>query len=239
MSDVKSEISPSVLALEAQRVREVFSKRKDPDEGPFDLFRLYEHQDRQRALVHFFRQMGLSSLKRLRILDVGCGSGGQLRRLTDFGAEPQKCFGIDLFAPSLVSARGHSPNMAFLEGSAAQLPFASDAFDLIFQFTVFSSVLDSRIRRAMAFEIQRVLRPGGYFIWYDFAYSNYKNPYVRGIGKREIRQLFDGFDLSFQRVTLAPPIGRPAAKISLTCYRALAAIPILRTHYLYFVQKPG
>jgi SAM-dependent methyltransferase len=234
---VQSDKHASVLSSEAQRVREIFGRRKDPDEGPFDLFRLYDHHDRQRAIVCFFRRMGLSSLTGLRILDVGCGSGGQLRRLVDFGAEPARCFGIDLFGPAVAWARRQNPNITFLEGSAAELPFASGAFDLVFQFTVFTSVLDARIRREMASEIRRVLRPGGHFIWYDFAYSNYRNPNVRGIGRREIRELLDGFNLRFQRVTLAPPIGRCAAKLSNVCYRALAAIPLLRTHYFCFAQK--
>ena len=226
-----------MLASEAERIREIFANRKDPGEGPLDLFRLYEHQERQQALVLFFREVGLSSLNGLRILDVGCGSGGQLRRLTDFGAQPENCYGIDLFRPSLTAARRQNPNITFLEGSAAELPFASGEFDFVFQFTVFTSVLDAHIRQAMASEVHRVLRPGGYFIWYDFLYSNYKNPNVRGIGRGEIGDLLRGFHLRFQKVTLAPPIGRRASKISRALYRFLAAIPMLRTHCFCFAQK--
>ena len=237
MSFTESNSQPSVLASESQRIREIFANRKDPGDGPIDLFRMCLHQERQQALLFFFREMGLSSLNGLRILDVGCGSGGQLRRLTDFGAEPENCVGIDLFQPSLAAARRENPNTPFIEGSAAQLPFASGEFDLVFQYTVFTSVLDRQIRRNIASEIHRVLRPGGYFIWYDFAYSNPKNPNVRGIGRREIRELLGGFRLRFQKITLAPPIGRPAAKISPFFYRALSAIPLLRTHYFCFAQK--
>lgn len=226
------------VGSEAQRIRDIFAKRVDPGDGCFDLFRLYEHQDRQRALVYFFRDVGLSSLSGLRILDVGCGSGGNLRRLADFGAQPENCVGIDLYGAGLIHARRQNPNIAFLEGSAARLPFPSGAFDMVFQFTVFTSVLDPKIRQAMASEIHRVLRAGGYFIWYDFAYSNYKNRYVRGIARREIRTLLNGFQIRLQRVTLAPPIGRTVAKASVLCYRLLAAIPFLRTHYLCFAQKP-
>ena len=239
MSKSASDVQPSVLASEAQRIREIFANRKDPGDGQFDLFRLCEHQERQRTLLLFFRRLGLSSLQDMRILDVGCGSGGQLRRLTDFGAEPGKCFGVDLYGPGLAAARQQNPNITFIEGSGAQLPFGPDEFDLVFQSTVFTSVLDTQIRRAMASEIRRVLRSGGYFVWYDFAYSNYKNPYVRGISRREIRDLLQGFcRLRFQKVTLAPPLGRPAARISLFCYQALGAIPLLRTHYFCFAQKP-
>lgn len=238
MPDARSNAQSSVLASEPQRIREIFANHKDPGEGPLDLFRLCLQQERQQALLLFFRDIGLSSLNGLRILDVGCGSGGQLRRLTDFGAQPEHCFGIDLFRPSLTGARRQNPNIGFIEGSGAELPFASGEFDLVFQFTVFTSVLDIQIRQAMASEIHRVLRPGGYFIWYDFLYSNSKNPNVRGIGRREISELLRAFRLRFQKVTLAPPIGRKASRISPSLYRLLAAIPLLRTHCFCFAQKP-
>jgi SAM-dependent methyltransferase len=238
MSNSRTNAEQSVRTSESERIREIFAHRKDPGDGPLDLFRMCSHHERQQALLLFFREIGLSSLSGLRILDVGCGSGGQLRRLTDFGAQPENCFGIDLFPPSLASARRQNPNIAFIEGSAAELPFASGEFDLVFQFTVFTSVLDAQIRQTMAAEIHRVLRSGGYFIWYDFIYSNYKNPNVRGIGRREISKLLVSFDLRFKKVTLAPPIGRKASKISPSLYRLLSAIPLLRTHCFCFAQKP-
>jgi ubiquinone/menaquinone biosynthesis C-methylase UbiE len=239
MSNDKPHAQAAALASESQRIREIFATREEPGDGPIDLFRYCLHQEREQALLFFFREIGLTSLNGLRILDVGCGSGGQLRHLTDFGAQPENCFGIDLFQPSLARARRQNPNITFIEGSAARLPFTSGEFDLVLQFTVLTSVLDAQIRLEIVSEIQRVLRPGGYFIWYDFAYSNPKNPNVRGIGRREISQLLKGFSLRFRKITLAPPIGRRAVKISPFLYRALAAIPPLRTHYFCFAQKPG
>lgn len=226
------------FSSEAQRIREVFGSRVEPGEGQFDLFRHCVQQERQEALLFFFREIGLTSLKGLRILDVGCGSGGQLRRMNDFGADPANCFGIDLFRPSLAHGRRLNPYITFVEGNAAQLPFAEGEFDLVFQYTVFTSVLDRQIRRSIVSEIHRVLHPKGFFVWYDFAYSNPKNPNVQGIGRREIRGLLDGFHLRFRKLTLAPPIGRVAAKISPLLYRVLAAVPALRTHYFCFAQKP-
>ena len=237
MSDSKANSQPTAFVSETERIREIFTHRKDPGEGPLDLFRLYEHQDRQQALVRFFRDIGLTSLKGLRILDVGCGSGGQLRRMNDFGADAADCFGIDLFHGGLARASKQFPNITFVQGSAAQLPFASGEFDLVTLFTVFTSVLDNELRRSIASEIRRALRPGGHFICYDFAYSNPKNPNVRGMSRREIGALLSGFDLRFQKLTLAPPIGRRAAKISPLLYRVLATIPLLRTHYFCFAHK--
>jgi SAM-dependent methyltransferase len=234
---IPSNPTEPALYSEPERIRAIFGDRKEPGDGPFDIARLYAYQERQQVLLRFFRQIGLSSLKGLRILDVGCGSGAQLCRLLDFGADPANCFGIDLFRPGLVRGRQVNPQITFVEGSADQLPFASNEFDLVFQFTLFTSVLDEQIRRTIAAEIRRVLRSRGYFIWYDFAYSNPKNPHVRGIGRRDIRTLLNGFQLQFRKVTLAPPIGRTAAKISPLLYWTLGSVSLLRTHYFCFAQK--
>jgi SAM-dependent methyltransferase len=239
MSSHHFNVPSSTLSAEQQRIREVFGQRTEAGAGPFDLYGLCTHQERQESLVRFFRGIGLTSLRGLKMLDVGCGSGGQLRRLIDFGAEPENCFGIDLFRKSLVGGRRLNPDILLVEGSGAQLPFRANEFDLVFQFTVLTSVLDPQLRRSITDEICRVLRPGGYFIWYDFAYSNPKNPNVRGIGRSEISELLAGFSLSFRRVTLAPPIGRRAVQFSPLLYRALNCIPLLRSHYFCFAQKPA
>lgn len=229
--------APGAAVSEPQRIREVFGKREEPGSGPLDPYRVCAHQERQEKLVRFFRAAGFVSLKGLRILEIGCGSGGQLRRCSDYGADPSQCVGIDLFRPSLSAGQQMNPNIAFVEGSASQLPFSTGEFDLVFQFTVLTSVLDPNVRASIASEVHRVLRPEGYFVWYDFAYSNPKNPNVQGIGRREIAKLLGAFRLEFQKITLAPPIGRRVARISPFLYRALAAVPLLRTHYFCFAQR--
>ena len=228
----------STLAMEGERerVRGIYERSKEAG-TPLDFFALYSWQERQLHLLKFFRSLGLTSLRDLRILDVGCGAGGTLRRLLDFGAEPENCFGIDLVPKHVEVARRVHPNFTFVEGSAAHLPFPDEEFDLVHQATVFTSVLDPKIEQAIASEILRTLRPGGHMIWYDFAYSNPRNPDVRGIGRNEIRELFPGCQVEFHRLTLAPPIARPAARVSPLLCRLLWAVPLLRTHYLCFIQK--
>jgi ubiquinone/menaquinone biosynthesis C-methylase UbiE len=234
---VESQKAPALrLDHEQKRIREVYELRKEID-TPLDLFGLYTLQERQVYISKFFRGLGLSSLKDLRILDVGCGTGAMLRRFLDFGAEPQNCFGIDLAPNHVESARRLHPNFVFFEGSGAQLPFPDQSFDILHQATVFTSVLDPAIKRAMASEIVRMLRPGGHFIWYDFAYSNPRNRNVRGIGRTEIRELFVGCRMRFRRVTLAPPVARAAIRFSPFLCRMLWTVPLLRTHYLCFGQK--
>lgn len=225
----------TALGEQQRAIHEYAARKKSP--GHLDLFALYALQERQARMLIFFRGMGLSSLKGLRILDIGCGSGAMLRRLVDFGAEPQNCFGIDLRPEAVRYARRMNPDISFTEGDVAQLPFGDATFDVALQSTVFTSVLNPGKKYSMASEIVRTLRPGGHLIWYDFIYSNPENRNVQGIKAREIRELFRGCQLQFHRVTLAPPIGRVAARFSPLLCKVLWSIPLLRTHYLCFVRK--
>lgn len=229
-------LDPAVLTEEPPRLRQA-DLQKDANVAHLDLYGLCTLEERQERMMMFFRGCGLSSLRGMKVLDVGCGNGGMLRRLADFGVHPQDCVGIDLRGEAVLRAREFNPNITFIEGNAAKLPFENRAFDLVLQSTVLTSVLDGDVRKAITSEILRTLRPGGYFVWYDFAYSNPKNPNVRGIGRREIEALLSGCRLKFYRLTVAPPIGRVAAKFSPSLYRTLLTLPLLRTHYLCFAIK--
>ena len=99
------------------------------------------------------------------------------------------------------------------------------------------SILDDVMKKQIAPEISRVLKPGGALLWYDYFVSNPSNPDVRGVSRREIVRLFPGFSISLKRVTLDPPITRTVASVSTALYRLLSSVPLLRTHYLGFLQK--
>lgn len=190
-------------------------------------------------MAGLLREARLASLAGLRILDVGCGRGNLLRMFLEYGANPARAFGIDLLAEHVREGRTLSPNLHFVQGNAAQLPFPCNSFDLLFTFTLFTSVLDSRFRSSIAGEVGRVLVPGGKLLFYDFTYDNPANPDVRRIGRSEIRRLFPGWRATGRRVTLAPPLARIVARVSETLYYGLAQVPVLCTHYMCLLEKPG
>ena len=78
------------------------------------------------------------------------------------------------------------------------------------------------------------LKQGGAVVWYDFTVDNPRNPDVRGVPLRRVRELFPQGQLTARRVTLAPPLARtfPAA------YGLLNLVPWLRTHRLVLIDKP-
>lgn len=88
----------------------------------------------------------------MRILDVGCGPGDNLRRLSRYGGRPM---GIDPNRIRLREARTLAPVAAAV---AEALPFADASFDLVYVSHVFHH---SRDVRAALRESWRVLAPGG------------------------------------------------------------------------------
>lgn len=99
------------------------------------------------------------------VLDIGCGGGANLARLADLCPEG-KIYGIDFSEESVAFARRKNARDAetrifVRQGDAAQLPYASRAFDAV---TAFETVYFwGDLRRAFA-EVARVLREGGYFL---------------------------------------------------------------------------
>jgi ubiquinone/menaquinone biosynthesis C-methylase UbiE len=237
------ELAPKSMTIggETRRVREVYEKRRqvsrDAAETPMDPYERCAIHEREELLAKILRADSQPTLAGLRILDVGCGTGTLLRHLFDFGAEPEKCCGVDVLASRLSIAKHLSPNSSFVLTNSAELPFPDESFDLTFQFTVFTSVLDPQVKRMMASEIVRTLRRGGRFICYDFSYNNPRNPNVRGIGRREIRRLLSACRLRFWRVTVAPPIGRPAARLYPFLYRTLSELRVFNSHYMCLAEK--
>ena len=168
---------------------------------------------------------------------MGCGSGGVLTRLVELGADPANLIGVDLLPDWLGSAKANLPKSAFVTTNGQYLPFPEESFDLVLQFTAFSSVLDKQTKRMMADEIVRVLKPGQGLLWYDFIW-NPLNHQTRGIALSEIRGLFPQMRLISRRITLAPPIARKLIPRFKPLADWLTKLKIFNSHLLLWIQKP-
>lgn len=227
---------------ELERIRRVYARRRaagrDARYTVFDSANLFRQQGLERALVEALRAEGMTDLAGIRALDVGCGGGWWLRTLLRWGARPHHLTGIDLLPDALAAARDIHPLTRIVCGSADLLPFSDGAFDLVSQFTVVSSILDQAMRRRMAREMRRVLRPGGMMLWYDFT-VNPGNRDTRGVGRAELAALFPGCPPRARRVTLAPPLARLIVPRARLAAEALETLPFLRTHLLATLRLAG
>lgn len=196
-------------------------------------------QERQTALIRLFSSLGINDLSGLKVLEVGCGSGANLLELLQLGATPENLVGNELLKDRLTSARHRLPQAIDLfAGDASQLALPDASFDIVYQSTVFSSILDDAMQASLARKMWRLTRPGGGVLWYDFTFNNPRNPDVRGVTVRRIRELFPEGDVSIRKVTLAPPIARRVVPINRALYGVFNALPFLRTHVLCYIKKP-
>lgn len=86
------------------------------------------------------------------ILDAGCGPGGGLLLMSEFGLQP---VGLDLEFGLLQEAQ--KTNLPLVQGDLSRLPFASASVDIIFCECVWSLTEKQQVLT----EFHRVLRPGG------------------------------------------------------------------------------
>ncbi len=196
-------------------------------------------QERQRAMLRLFARLRFTDLAALRLLEVGCGSGGNLLELLRLGFDPARLTGVELLPERLERARRTLPPGVVLHGGdalALELPAASQ--DIVFASTVFSSLLDDAFQQRLADAMWRWVRPGGGVLWYDFTFDNPANPDVRGVPMGRVRTLFPHGSVQSCRVTLAPPIARRVAAVHPALYTAFNVVPWLRTHVLAWIGKP-
>ena len=228
------------VSAEEHRIRAAYEKREEHDVrySWFNPAYQFIAQQRERHLLALLRRHGFAALESQTILEVGCGTGQWLRDFIKWGARPENIKGIDLLPDRVSKAQQLCPAGLHVQcASATQLPFADQRFDLVFQSTVFTSILDQEVRGQVASEMMRVLKPEGLILWYDYHVNNPWNKDVRGVKRREIYQSFPNCRIDLERITLLPPLARALAPYSyLTCY-LLEKLPPLCTHYLAAIRK--
>jgi len=99
------------------------------------------------------------------VLEVGCGRGGGTSYIARY-MSPKKVVGID-YSKNVIALcnRIHSENnLEFVEGDASNIPFDNNTYDAV--VNVESSHCYPSIPRFLS-EVERVLRPGGLFVWTD------------------------------------------------------------------------
>lgn len=194
---------------------------------------------RNRAAATMLHELGSFPRAGDLCLEVGFGSMGWLSVLIGWGVRESDLHGVELDPSRARRACEILPAADLRTGDAVALPWNDDTFQLVIASTLFTSIIDAKVRRLVADEIHRVLAPGGALLWYDFAYNNPGNPSVRGISRAEVKRLFPALRGKIKRVTLAPPLARLIAPHWWTLATFLEAMPLLRTHLIAILIKGG
>lgn len=119
---------------------------------------------RRRALSLLARAFRDRDQRSLRIVDLACGSGAFLSDLK--ATFPRAALaGLDLSGAYIAEARARS-GAAVVQGAAERLPFADASLDGISCIFLFHE-LPPKVRRQVAAEMARVLKPGGVLAFAD------------------------------------------------------------------------
>jgi ubiquinone/menaquinone biosynthesis C-methylase UbiE len=105
-----------------------------------------------------------------KVLEVSCGHGGGASYLMRT-LHPASYTALDLNTVGIRFCRKrHSlPGLDFVQGNAESLPFPDQSFDAV--INVEAAVNYQNVRRFFA-EVERVLRPGGHFLYADIRYAD-------------------------------------------------------------------
>ncbi|RJR55008.1 MAG: class I SAM-dependent methyltransferase [Desulfobacteraceae bacterium] len=226
---------------EIQEVSMRYQRRKKSFNDRYSLLNfahLKEEQEKELAIVRWIRSFGVSPLPMRRVLEIGCGTGSNLLQLLRLGFRPENLVGSELLTDRLEECRRLLPSsIRLIPGDATEIDIPDGSFDIVFQSTVFTSILDKDFQFRLARSMWRLIKPGGGVLWYDFIYDNPKNPDVRGIELKQVKTLFPDGRMKYWRLTLAPPISRRVTRVHPFLYHVFNMFPFLRTHVLCWIQK--
>ncbi len=214
---------------EIERVRERYQRRTNLHEA--DLYNrllpsvYMSQQEKDRALIKLIVKADLLPVDQKRVLEVGCGSGGNLLKLIELGFNPENLVANELLEERVQIARKRLPQVVpIIPGDATEIDLPPESFDIVLQSTVFTSLLDNDFQQKLADTMWQLTKPGGGIIWYDFIYNNPSNPDVRGVPIKRIKELFPKGRMMIWKVTLAPPISRLVTRVHPSLYSVFGTV---------------
>lgn len=228
---------------EIEAIRKRYARRNQHPQtslyDPLNEERYLGYEEKRRAFIRWIKWSRLAPVSDKRVLEIGCGSGDNLRQLMTLGFQPENLIGNELLEEYALNARRLLPaGVQILLGDASILELDNQFFDVVLQSTVFTSILDDQFQQKLANKMWSLVKSGGGVLWYDFIFNNPNNPDVRGVSVQRIRQLFPEGEVKVWRLTLAPPISRRVARINPHLYTLFNLFPFLRSHVLCWIKKP-
>jgi SAM-dependent methyltransferase len=191
-------------------------------------------KERELVYARILRAQFGPDLSQLNFMEIGAGSGDNIFFFARRGIQWQNVWANELLDDRFEILKMKFPYCNLYKGDASQLELKQE-FDVVFQSTVFTSVLNNELKQKLADKMMEMVKTDGIILWYDFMYDNPRNKHVRGVKKAEIKKLFaKAGNIQFYKVTLAPPISRRFYRI----YHLINTLfPFLRTHVIAVIKK--
>jgi 2-polyprenyl-3-methyl-5-hydroxy-6-metoxy-1,4-benzoquinol methylase len=94
-------------SIEEARIRAAYAKRQKDDTrySYFSMSNLFMKQVQEQRLLTLLKRHDFAPLNTKKILEVGCGTGSQLREFIKWGARPENITGIDLLVDRIAEAK--------------------------------------------------------------------------------------------------------------------------------------
>ena len=128
----------------------------------------------------------------MNILDLGCGCGYDLRRISELVDNESSLYGVDLSEKSILVAKKENNSdsrFEFIHGDTSKtIDFDSNTFDVVFSNNMLECITD---KQALINEVYRVLKPGGQTV---FAHYDWDSQLFDGEDKDLVRRIVRTFN---------------------------------------------
>ena len=222
---------------EIQRILDSYKKRDenkvDEQQYSFTHYRINTTKEREKVYARIVKQY-IPDVSTAKIIEIGAGDGINLQFFRNIGFKEKNIYGNELRPHMAEAMKKYFPTSYVHTGNALDLTF-KDEFDICFQSTVFTSILNEELKQKIAGRMFEMTKPNGIVLWYDFIYDNPWNKDVKGVKKEEVKRLFPKAKrITFYNIMLAPPIGR---RVGFLYPVVNFLFPFLRSHIVAVIEK--
>lgn len=220
------------MSEELKNIEARYEKRKNDSVKEKNVYANFVVNERNSIYKKIILE-NFSSVDQVKLLEIGAGGGANINFFKSIQISPNNLYANELLLDRVKELQNNHPDIHILPGDALSIS-SEFQFDLVFQSTVFTSILDAEFRKSLANKMWDLTKPGGIILWYDFVFDNPNNNDVKKVSINEVKSLFpEGKIIYGKRLTLAPPIGRRVGKL----YSLFNFFPFLRSHYVAAIQK--
>jgi len=152
-----------------------------------------KHGERNLEILHYlFTHFDSSTVG--KVLEIGCGVGTVAAHLSNKLGMHVIASDADPEQVQLAKSHyGEHGKLRFYQADATDLPFENAEFEMVLSLNVFHHIRDWG---CVLSEVNRVLKPKGYFVFHDLAYSKLATtifrPIVKNYGLYTIRDIIEG-----------------------------------------------